>query len=100
MKIAIASESKKQDGEISQRAGRSKYYLIFESGKLIKTIKNPFAMGSGGAGFSTAYMLANEKVNLIVAGRIGPNMQMALKEKKIKFKETTGKIQQALKLKK
>lgn len=96
MKIAIASESKEENGEISERAGRAKYYLIFEKKKLVKTLKNPFIMGSGGAGFSVAYMLAEEKVDLVIAGKIGFNMQTALKEKKVKFKETLGKIKEVL----
>jgi len=73
------------------RGGRAPYYFIFEKGKLIETIKNPFAIGAGGAGFSVAYMLADKKVDLVVAGKIGGNMRAALKEKGIKFKEKIGK---------
>ena len=90
MKVAIASEGKNIDSKISLRGGRAPYYLIFEKNRLIKTIKNPFAVGGGGAGMSLAYMLDREKVNLIIAGKIGPNMEMALKDKKIKFKEISG----------
>jgi len=99
MKIAIASEGKDKEDEISLRGGRALYYLIFEGEKekkLIKTIKNPFAVGGGGAGWSIAYMLAEEKVDLVIAGKIGPNMQSALKEKKVKFKEAEGKIRDFL----
>ncbi len=96
MKIAIASEGKEVDSEISQRGGRAPYYLVFEDKKLIETIKNPFASGSGGAGFSVAYMLTNKKVNLVIAGKIGPNMKTALKEKNIKFKEAVGGIKEFL----
>ncbi|MBA7709318.1 hypothetical protein ES703_118232 [subsurface metagenome] len=91
MKIAIASESKDIGSEVSLRGGRASYYLIFENKKLIETIKNPFAIGGGGAGWSVAYMLADKKVDLVIAGKIGPNMEFALKEKKIKFKEKSGK---------
>jgi len=92
MKIAIASEGKEINSEISSRGGRAPYYLIFENKKLIETIKNPFATGSGGAGFSVAYMLADKKVNLVMAGKVGGNMVSALKEKGIKFKEGKGKV--------
>ena len=92
MKIAIASEGKDADSEISTRGARAPYYLIFENGSLTKEIKNPFAVGGGGAGWSVAYMLAEEKVNLAIAGRIGPNMEAALKEKGIKSREDSGKI--------
>ena len=91
MKIAIASEGKEIDFGISQKGGRAPYYLIFENKKLVETIKNPFAAGSGGAGFSVAYMLAEKKVNLVIAGKVGGNMVSALKEKGIEFKEESNK---------
>ena len=91
MKIAVASEGKTQDSEISEKGGRAPYYLIFENKKLIETIKNPFASGSGGAGFSVAHMLADKKVNLVIAGKVGGNMISALKEKGIEFKEESEK---------
>jgi len=91
MKIAIASEGKDKDSEISQKGGRAPYYLIFKDKKLIESIKNPFATGGGGAGFSMAYMLANKKVDLVITGKFGGNMESALKEKNIKFKEESGK---------
>ncbi len=92
MKIAIASEGENENSGISTRGGRAPYYLVFENRKLIETIKNPFATGSGGAGFSVAYMLAEKKVNLVVAGKVGGNMISALKEKGIEFKEASGEI--------
>ena len=91
MKIAIASEGKDENSEISSKGGRAPYYLIFENKKLIEIIKNPFATGSGGAGFSVAYMLAEKKVNLVVAGKVGGNMVSALKEKGIEFQEKSQK---------
>ncbi|MBU0894429.1 MAG: hypothetical protein KKF48_05220 [Nanoarchaeota archaeon] len=91
MKIAIASEGKNLDSEISKRGGRAPYYFIFESKKLVETIKNPFASGSGGAGFSVAYMLAEKNVKLVVAGKVGGNMESALKEKGINFREESNK---------
>ena len=97
MKIAIASEGKDENSEISSKGGRAPYYLIFENKKLIETIKNPFAKGSGGAGFSVAYMLAEKTVDLVVAGKLGGNMVSALKEKGIDFQEGGGKINEFMK---
>lgn len=91
MKVAIASEGKKEDSEVSLRGGRAPYYLIFEDKKLIDTVKNPFAVGGGGAGWSVAKLLADKGVMLVIAGRVGPNMEFAFKEKGIKFKEIQGK---------
>lgn len=98
-RIAIASEGKDIDSEISPRGGRAPYYLIFEDKKLVEVIKNPFAVGSGGAGWSVAYMFSDKKVDLVIAGKIGPNMETALKQKKIQSKETSGKVSEYLKLK-
>ena len=98
MKIAIASEKKTIDSEISSRGGRAPYYLIFEDKKIVETIKNPFAIGGGGAGWSVAHMLADKKVSLVVAGKIGPNMTFALKEKGIRFEEKNGNIAEFIKI--
>ncbi len=92
MKIAIASEGKSIDSEISSKGGRALYYLIFEDKKLTEIIKNPFAIGGGGSGWSVIHMLADKKVDLVVTGKIGPNMESALKEKGIKFEEKEGKV--------
>jgi len=97
MKIAIASDGKDENSEISSRGARAPFYLIFEKGKLVETIKNPFAIGGGGAGWSVAHMLADKKVNLVIAGRVGPNMEMALKEKGLKSKEASGKVKDFMK---
>jgi len=92
MRIAVASEGKGENSEISLRGGRAPYYLVFESKKLKEVIKNPFAIGGGGAGWSVAYMLAEKKIDLVIVGRAGPNMEFALKQKKIKFKQASGKV--------
>jgi len=96
MKIAIASEGEDIKSNVSERGARAPYYLIFENKKLVEVIKNPFAVGGGGAGFSVAYMLADKKVNSIIAGKIGGNMESALKEKGIKFKEESGKVNEVI----
>ena len=96
MKIAIAAEGKENSSEISVRGGRAPYYLVFENKELVEAIKNPFAIGSGGAGFSVAYLLADKKVDLVIAGKFGPNMERALEEKGLKFKEFSGNVSDAL----
>ena len=97
MRIAIAANKPSIDGDISDRAARAPYILIFEDGELVETIKNPFAVGGGGAGWSVAYLLGEKNVDLFVAERIGPNMQRALEEQGIKYRAMTGKIRDALK---
>ncbi len=89
--VAIASEKNNLDSAVCSTAGRAPYYLFFKNKSLIKTVKNPFAKGSGGAGFSVVHMLAEEKVNLVIAGKFGQNMIPALKQKAIKYKEISNK---------
>ncbi|MEA3386652.1 MAG: NifB/NifX family molybdenum-iron cluster-binding protein [Thermodesulfobacteriota bacterium] len=86
MKIAVASEKNDIKAEVYPTAGRAPYYLIFEDKKLIKSIKNPFAIGGGGAGYGVIQMLSNENVDLVISGNFGPNMITVFKEKEMKYK--------------
>ena len=97
MKIAIASEEDNEKGQVSDRAGRAAYYLIFdENKKFLETIKNPFSVGSGGAGFSVAKMLADMDVNTVISTKFGDNMLGALDDRNVEHKEFSGSIQDAL----
>ena len=91
MKIAVASTGKDEGSDVSPVGGRAPFYLIFEGRKLVKTIPNPFRVGGGGAGFGVAQMLANEGAKLVICGKFGPNMQMALEQKGIKTKTSVNK---------
>ena len=99
MKIAIASSGKNANAEISSIPGRAPYFLIYENKKLSNTIKNPFAMGGGGAGFGVVKMLKDKGVDLIVAEHFGEKMLDALKERNIKKQVLTRiKIKEAIKI--
>jgi len=91
MKVAVASEGEAEDSAVSRVGGRAPYYLIFEDGKFVKAIKNPFIMG-GGAGVSMAQVLSNEHVEVVISGKFGPSMKMWLAEKGIKMVEVTERM--------
>jgi len=98
MKIAAASTSNKDNGEISQRGGRAPFYQIFdETGKLVDTIKNPVEQGGGGVGPFVAKMLADKGITLFVAEKVGPNMVQAFEDHKIEYKEMSGDVASAIK---
>ena len=86
MKIAIASTGKDENSEVSPVSGRAPYILVYEDKKLVEVIKNPFAIGGGGAGVSVAHMLSEKGVKVYIAGKFGPNVVNALKEKNIEMK--------------
>ncbi len=86
MKIAIAAERKNIESEPVQEQEEHHTTLFFEKDKLVKTIKNPFAVGGGRAGHGVIQMLSNENVEIIISGKFGDNMQEALKEKNMKQK--------------
>ncbi len=91
MKITVSSEDGKEDSPVCPVTGRAPHYIIFEDGEVSKVMKNPFAVGGGGASFGVVQMLSNEGVELIISGKFGPNMVTALEEKGIKHKVVEGK---------
>ena len=93
MKISIASTTDSLDGDISETGGRAPYYLILdENNNVIESIKNPFAVGGGGAGFGVAKMLADKNVSKVIVGKVGGNMKSAMEESNIELVEKHGSI--------
>ena len=98
MKIALATIKESLSSSISLQAGRAPYYLIInEQGELLEVVKNPFAIGGGGAGTAVAKMLADKGVSLVVAAKLGPNMVAGLDERGVKFKEAQGAVEDVIK---
>jgi len=87
MKIAIASSGKKESSTVSPIVGRAPYYLIYDNDDFVEVIKNPFAVGGGGAGLGVAQMLHDKDIKMIVGGKFGPNVIEAIKEKDMVHKE-------------
>jgi predicted Fe-Mo cluster-binding NifX family protein len=96
MKIAVAANEKTQTSEISARAGRAPFYLIFDgTGVLVESVVNPFSSVGGGAGIGVAKMLASKQVTAIIAGKFGHNMTDAMNEKGIRAYEMDGRAEEA-----
>ena len=82
VKIAVASNNKNTTSNVAAMAGRSPYYLMFDStGKLSEVIENPYKDARGGAGPSTANFLAEKGVTIVIAETFGGKMINAMKSK-------------------
>jgi len=86
VKVAIASEGDSARSQVSTVGGRAPYYLLFEDGKQIKSIKNPFQSGGGGAGFAVVSMLVDEGAGLVISQHFGEKMIGALEGRSIQWK--------------
>jgi len=85
MKICISAVSNNLNAALDPRFGRAVYFLIVDDkGKLIKAIKNTGVQAMRGAGITAAQIIAQEKVNAVITGNIGPNASMVLNSSRIK----------------
>jgi predicted Fe-Mo cluster-binding NifX family protein len=98
MKIAVTSTGDNLDSNIDMRFGRCKYFIIVDSESMkFKVVSNKSVMASGGAGIKAAETIANQDVEIVLTGNIGPNSHSTLKAAGIKvFTGVTGTIKDAV----
>ncbi len=100
MKIAISSTGKDSKSNISDVFGRCPYFIIaeIENDKIGNTeaIKNKNIAQRGGAGISTAQLMAEKKVKAVITGNVGPRALDVLKQFKIELYAGEGVIEDAL----
>jgi len=90
-RIAIAAEGDSVTSEISERAGRAPYYLIFDgNGNFIKSLKNPSQIQGRGASSGVVDLLVKESIKTVIAGNFGDKMIKLLETNKIEFHQHTG----------
>lgn len=79
MKIAVTSAEPNIEAKVDPRFGRCSYFVIsdLETGNLT-TIDNTNAANAGGAGVSTAQIIIDEDINVVITGNCGPNAYKAL----------------------
>lgn len=86
MKICVTAIDSKINSKVDPRFGRCAYFLIFdEKFKLLKKIQNDAGQSMRGAGITAAQIVANEKVDVIITGNIGPNAYGVLSSSGIKI---------------
>jgi len=90
MKIAVAATGENLDSGTSPVFGRCPYFILADVNDEIgetKVVKNPAMMAGGGAGIQAAQLLAEEKVDVVISGAVGPNAFEVLKRFNIKVYE-------------
>ena len=99
MKIAISSTGESLESEIDAKFGRCPYFLIVEiEGKEIKEVKaieNIAAGQRGGAGITSAEIIAKEKVEAVITANLGPRALSVFEQFGIKIYQGQGKVSDA-----
>lgn len=86
MRVCISATGKNLDAVLDPRFGRAVYFLIVDNqGRLIKAIKNTGVQAMQGAGITAAQIVAQEKVNVVISGNVGPKALMVLGSSGIKI---------------
>jgi predicted Fe-Mo cluster-binding NifX family protein len=79
MKIAVSSTGKALENEVDPRFGRCQYFILVDPETMeFESMQNSNSMAAGGAGISTAQMIAERKVEAVITGNCGPNAYQVL----------------------
>ena len=101
MKIAIASMGYSLDSNVSPIFGKSSTFIIVDLEECkIKTtsIANNPAKNETGSGNTAAYFIADQEVNALISGKLGPVAFHTLKNAGIKvYKATSKSVERNLK---
>jgi predicted Fe-Mo cluster-binding NifX family protein len=99
MKIAVSATAPSLDAEVDPRFGRCQYFIIIDPhGMEFEALDNSNAMASGGAGISTAQMIASKGVEVVLTGNCGPNAYRTLSAAGVQvITGVSGKIKDAIK---
>ena len=79
MKIAVSATAPGLDAEVDPRFGRCQYFIIVDPQSMeFEAVDNSNAMAAGGAGISTAQMIASKGAEVVLTGNSGPNAYRTL----------------------
>lgn len=91
MKIAVSSNGKTLDDKVDNRFGRAPYFIIVSPDE-IEAIENPNTEAGGGVGVQTSQMLAEKKVDAVIAGNFGPKAYQVLAAAGIRVYRAEGQM--------
>jgi len=79
MKIAVSATAPDLNAEVDPRFGRCQHFIVIDPQSMeVETLDNSNAMAAGGAGISTAQMIAGKGVEVVLTGNCGPNAYQTL----------------------
>jgi len=79
MKVAVSAIGPSLDAEVDPRFGRCQYIIVADTDTMeFEATENTNIMAGGGAGISTAQMIANMGVQVVLTGNCGPNAYQTL----------------------
>ena len=98
MKIAVSAVAPGLDAEVDPRFGRCQYFVMVDLETMeFETMDNSSAMAAGGAGISTAQMIAGKGAEAVLTGNCGPNAYQTLSAAGVQvITGVSGKIKDAV----
>jgi predicted Fe-Mo cluster-binding NifX family protein len=98
MKLAVSSTGPGLDSQVDPRFGRCQYFIIIDPETMeFESLENSNVMASGGAGISTAQMIAGKGVKIVLTGNCGPNAYQVLSQAGIQIiTGVTGAVRDAI----
>jgi predicted Fe-Mo cluster-binding NifX family protein len=91
MKICITSSGRELSSAVDGRFGRCRYFCIFDTeAREARVIENQGALSQGGAGIAAAQQVADEGVEIVITGNLGPNAMNVLNSAGIKAYRAEG----------
>jgi predicted Fe-Mo cluster-binding NifX family protein len=98
MKLALSATAPSLDAEVDPRFGRCQYFITVDPQTMqFEALDNSNAAAAGGAGISTAQMIAGKGVEVVLTGNCGPNAYQTLSAARIQvITGVSGRIKDAV----
>ncbi len=100
MKIAVSSNGKELESNVSEVFGRCSYFLIVDiqdnAIKSFEAIENNTSGQKGSIGITTAQIVANKGVDAVITGNMGPRALDVMKQFKIPVYLGEGVVKDAI----
>ena len=98
MKIVVSATEPSPDAQVDPRFGRCQYFIVIDPDTMqYEAAEKSGALAGGGAGISTAQMIAGKGVQAVLTGNCGPNAFQVLSAAGIKVVTgVSGKVQDAV----